>query len=130
MINLLQTRAVNYKDLYSKCLISDLKEAATCEVKTVCRLPCDRCPSPVEYIDIKRVYIKGLDAYFIKLEKVENEQLLIVITSPNLDSWLLKNNLPFTTRKTIERRDGEKNSSKTKLSLVSSSSKLTDKVSL
>ena len=116
MVKLLQTRVVNYRELCSKELINDLKEAATCEVRTVCRLPCNRCPSAVENINAKRVNIKGLNSYSIKLEKVENEQLLIVITAPNLDNWLLRNNLLFTTRRTITRRESK--SSKTRLSIV------------
>ena len=121
MVNFLQKRVVNYKELCSKELISDLKEAATCEVRRVCCLPFNRCPLPVENINVKKVNIKGLNSYSIKLKKVENEELLIIITAPHLDNWLLRNNLSFTTQKTITRR--QRRPSKTRL-LVTPSKKL------
>lgn len=112
----IQTRTVIYKDLCSKDLINDLKEAAICEVKTVCRLPCDRCPNVLKNIDAEKINIKGLNASTIKLEKVENEQLLISITALKIESWLLKNNFPFTTRKVLT--IGRKKSSIIKLPSV------------
>jgi uncharacterized Fe-S cluster-containing protein len=103
MVKFLQTITVIYKDLCSKDLTNDLKEAASCEVRTVCRLACDRCPYAFKNIDAEKINIKGLHAPVIKLEKVENEQLLISITALNIESWLQKNNLSFTTRKVLTR---------------------------
>ena len=93
---LLQTRAVSYEDLCLRGLINDLNESATCEVKTVCRLACNRCPYPFDNIDAKKIKLKGLKNDNITLQKTQNEQLLIVITAPGIDDWLLKNNLLFT----------------------------------
>ena len=97
MVKLLQTRIVTYKDLCSKELINDLKQAATCDVRTVCRLSCLHCPYLLENIDTRKIIIKGLSSYTIKLEKAEDEQLLISISAPSIDNWLIKNNLPFKT---------------------------------
>jgi hypothetical protein len=127
MVKFLQTRTVNYKDLCSKNLINDLKEAATCEVSTVCRLACNRCPYALERIDVNKVYVKGLSSYTIKLEKVQNEQLLISITAPDISSWLLKNNLLFITRKAMTLRDNKP--SKGKHSFVNHCRELACKVS-
>ncbi len=118
MVKFLQTRVVNYRDLCSKELINDLKEAATCEVIAVCRLPCNRCPYVLENIDTEKVNVKGLSSYTIKLEKVEDEQLLISITAPNIDKWLIKNNLPFITRKAMIMIRRVKWSNKTKHTYV------------
>ena len=93
----LQTRVVNFRDLCSKELINDLKEAATCEVRTVCRLLCERCPYILEHIDVEKINLTGLSSYTIKLQKTEDEQLLISITAPDIDNWLIKNDLPLTT---------------------------------
>lgn len=101
MVKSLQTKVVNYKDLCSKKLINDLREAATCEVMPVCQLPCNRCPYVLKYIDTEKIKVKGLSSYTIKLEQIEDEQLLISITAPNIDKWLRKNNLPFLTRKAL-----------------------------
>ena len=97
MAKLLQTRIVTYADLCAKGLISDLKQAATCEVKRVCRLSCLNCPYVVENIDTKKINIGGLSSYNIKLKKGPDEQLLIFISAANIDNWLIENNLPFKT---------------------------------
>lgn len=125
VVKFLQTRIVNYRDLCSKELINDLKEVATCEVRRVCRLSCHSCSYVLENIDIRKMNIKGLSSYTIKLEKAEDEQLLISITAPDIDSWLIKNNLPFITKKSITRR--MKWSSKTRLKLISRRRKLGSK---
>lgn len=104
VIKFLQTRIVNYGDLCAKELINDLKEAATCEVRTVCRLSCHRCSFVLENIDTGKINVKGLSSYTIKLEKAEDEQLLVYITAPGIDDWLIKNNLPFITKKSMIRR--------------------------
>ncbi|MCW8996402.1 MAG: hypothetical protein OQK77_11370 [Psychromonas sp.] len=119
MVFLSQTRIVNYRDLCSKGLINDLKEAATCEVRRVCRLACNRCPYVVENIDISNINVKGLSSYTIKLEKAEDEQLLVYITAPGLDQWLIKNKLPFITRKAMIRVKKLKWSTKTRNKFVS-----------
>jgi hypothetical protein len=100
---ILQTRVVNFKDLCSKKLVNDIKEAAICEVRTVCGSVCHRCPYVLEYIDLDKIYLKGLSSYSIKLKKAESEQLLIFITAPNLDNWLKINNLPFIVPKIKEK---------------------------
>jgi hypothetical protein len=100
---ILQTRAVNFKDLCSKNLINDIKEAAICEVRNVCGLACHRCPYVLDYIDFDKVYLKGLSTCSIKLEKTESDQLLIFITAPDLDNWLTINNLPFIVPKIKEK---------------------------
>lgn len=96
---ILQTRVVDFKDLCSKELVNDIKEAATCDVRRVCRLACHRCPYVLEYIDLEKVHIKGLSSYTIKLEKIEREQLLVYITAADIDNWLKINNLPFIVPK-------------------------------
>ena len=118
VVKLLQTRVVNYRDLWSKELINDLKEAATCEVTAVCSLPCERCPYVLENIDIKNINLEGLSSYTIKIEKVEDEQLLISITAPNIEQWLIKNNLPFITRKAMIMKRRVKWSNKTRHTFV------------
>jgi hypothetical protein len=104
MVKRSPTRIVNYNDLYTKNLITDLKEVTTCKVRTVCSLACNRCPYVVENVDVEKIKVEGLNTYTIKFEKVKNEQLLISITAPDIDSWLLKNNLPSTTPKAMIRR--------------------------
>ena len=93
----MQTRIVNFRDLSPTTLISDLKEAATCDVKTVCRLPCHRCPHVIERIDERKVNLKFLSSYTVKLVKKEDGQLLIHITAPSIDNWLRINNVAYTT---------------------------------
>lgn len=95
MVIFSQTRIVSCRDLYSKDLIIDIKEAAICEVRTVCRLACHNCPYVLEKIDTDQINIKGLNSYTIKLEKAENGQLLLSITAPDIDNWLRENNLPL-----------------------------------
>ena len=99
MVQFLQTRIVNYRDLYSKELVNDLKEAATCEVRTVCRIPCNRCPYMLENMNTEKINIKGLSSYCIELEQTEDDQLLLYVTARALDNWLIKNNLPYRTPK-------------------------------
>ncbi len=94
-----QTRIVSCKDLYAKDLIIDIKEAAVCDVRTVCRLACHHCPYVLENIDAEQINIKGLHAYTIKLEKAENGQLLLSITAPDIENWLRENSLPYTRPK-------------------------------
>ena len=127
MVKFLQTRVVNYRDLCSKELINDLKEAATCEVIAVCRLPCHRCPYVLENIDTEKINVKGLNSYTIKLEKVEDELLLISITAPNIDKWLINNNLPFITRKALIMIRRVKWSNKTRHTFVNRRIKLISK---
>jgi len=123
----LQTRVVKYRDLCAKELINDLKEAATCEVIAVCRLPCNRCPYVLKNIDTKKINVKGLNSYITKLEKVEGEPLFISITAPNFDKWLIKNNLPFITRKALIMIRRVKWSNKTRRTFVNRRIKLISK---
>jgi hypothetical protein len=97
VVELLQTKIVNFRDLCSKGLINDLKEAATCEVSKVCRLSCHRCPYVVENVDIEKIHLQGLSSYTIKLKKSEDQQLLISITAPDINNWLIINDLPLIT---------------------------------
>jgi hypothetical protein len=129
MVRFLQIRTVNCKELYAKGLINDLKEAATCEVRTVCRLSCCHCPYALENINIEKVNVKGLSTYTLILEKIENEQLLISLTAQNLDSWLLKNNLSSINPKAISEQENKLGRSRSKLALVNHNGKPTQKVS-
>lgn len=95
----LPTRVINVKYLCSHNLINDLKEAATCEVRSVCRFVCHRCPCTPEYIDLEKIKLVGLSSYTIQLKKAEDGQLLIAITMLGIDNWLIMNNLPFVTPK-------------------------------
>lgn len=94
----LQTRIINVRHLCDKNLINDIKEAATCEVRTVCRFVCHHCPCVPELIDVRKLQLAGLSAYIIQLKKEENGELLISITEPNIDNWLIMNNLPLTPK--------------------------------
>ena len=97
MLKLLQTRTVTYRDLCAKGLINDLKQAASCDVSRVCRLSCLNCPYLIENIDTIKIAIKGLREYSIKLKKVEDERLLMSISAPRIDDWLIRNNLHLKT---------------------------------
>ena len=101
----MQTRIVNFRDLSPTTLISDLKEAATCDVKTVCRLPCHRCPHVIERINEKKIRLKFLNSYTVKLVKKEDGQLVVYIAAPNIDNWLKINKVAFTT---LNRHEKEK----------------------
>lgn len=93
MATLLPTRVVTYADLCAKGLINDLKQAATCDVRTVCRLSCINCPYVIENIDTKKITIEGLSSYSLELKKGQEGQLLIFISAPDIDNWLIKHNL-------------------------------------
>lgn len=123
MAKLLQTKTVSYLDLCSKGLINDLKEAATCEVRTVCRISCNHCPYILENIDTQKITVKRLGIYTIALEKAENEPLLISITSTNISSWLHKNKLPVIPPQRDKRPD------RNRFSLLNHREKATQKVS-
>ena len=93
MANLTQTRAIDFISLSSKALINDLKEAATCDVRTVCRLACHRCPYVVNNMDMTKINLNGLSSYSIELIKKEDQQLMLNITTENLDNWIAINHL-------------------------------------
>jgi len=95
MTTSLQTRAIDFISLSSKGLVSDLKEAATCEVRNVCSLPCHRCPYVMNNIDVTKIHLKGLNNYRIELMKQEDDQLLLSITAKNLDNWIAVNHLDY-----------------------------------
>ncbi len=97
MLKLLQTRTVTYRDLCAKGLINDLKQAASCDVSRVCRLSCLNCPYLIENIDTIKIAIKGLREYTIELKKAEDEPLLMSISAPSIDDWLIRNNLHLKT---------------------------------
>jgi len=98
MAKSLQTRIINVRYLCDKNLINDIKEAAICEVRTVCRFVCHRCPCVPELIDVEKLQLKGLSSYFIQLKKEEDGELLISITVPGIDNWLIMNNLPLAPK--------------------------------
>ena len=108
MINILPTRVVNFNELCSKELITDIKDAAICEVRTVCSLACCRCPHVVEYIDFDKVNLEGLSLYSIQLEKIGSEKLLVAITAPDIDHWLKVYHLSFVVKE-IDRSLGKVN---------------------
>lgn len=93
----LQTRIIDFKHLCYTNLINDIKEAATCEVRSVCRLACHQCPYVLECIDVEKIKLTGLSAYTIQLKKAKDGQLLIFITVLDIENWLITNSLPFIT---------------------------------
>ncbi|WP_372882463.1 hypothetical protein [Psychromonas sp.] len=88
-----ETIAVSYQDLASKGLIGDLKQAAFCDVKTVCRIPCDRCPNVLRFIDSARISLLGIEVKRIVIKQSETGELDLHITADNIIPWLKKNNI-------------------------------------
>lgn len=86
--------AVSYKDLCSKGLISDLKLAAVCEVRTVCRLSCDRCPNVCNAIDFEQISVAGLQLDHIAIKQTgQPGNLEVHVSATNIVVWLEKNGL-------------------------------------
>jgi hypothetical protein len=86
---------VSYQDLCSKGLISDLKQAALCDVKTLCRLSCNHCPNVCADINVKKVFIVGLQPDSLIIKNTENEDLDIHLSGEHLIAWLDKHDLAY-----------------------------------
>lgn len=89
--------AISYKDLSAKGLISDLKQAATCDIKYVCRLPCNRCPQVFSAIDIQAVKMTGLELKYATINKTQPDDgdIELQINADNQISWLKKNKIAY-----------------------------------
>ncbi|WP_354624502.1 hypothetical protein [Psychromonas sp. MME2] len=97
MVTNFKTRFLHYTELSAKELINDLKDAVRCDVATVCCLPCNRCPYLHKHIDTKKIQLKGLRAYSIKIITTKEQHLLLSITAPDIDTWLEINNIPISS---------------------------------
>jgi hypothetical protein len=86
---------VSYQDLCSKGLISDLKQAALCDVKTLCRLSCNTCPNVCAHINLKKVFLVGLQPDSLIIKQSENEDLDIHMSGEGIIVWLDKNELAY-----------------------------------
>ncbi|ABM03415.1 hypothetical protein Ping_1618 [Psychromonas ingrahamii 37] len=86
---------VSYQDLCSKGLISDLKQAALCEVKTLCRLSCNNCPNVCVDINLKKVSFVGLQPDSLIIKYTENEDLDIHMSGEHIIVWLDKHDLDY-----------------------------------
>ena len=95
MGTLLQTHIIDFLSLSSKGLISDLKEAVTCDVRNVCSLPCNRCPNMMNNIDLTKIILNGLNNYSIELIRQEDQQLLLSVSAKDLDYWIAVNHLDY-----------------------------------
>lgn len=88
--------AVSYQDLCSKELISDLKQAAICDVKTVCRLPCNRCPNVCSTIDLEKIAVVGLQLDHVVIKQTEEtDNLYLHLSADNIFAWLRKNDIAY-----------------------------------
>ncbi len=88
--------AVSYQDLCSKGLISDLKKAAICDVKTVCRLSCNRCPNVCSAIDLEKIAVVGLQLDHILIKQTEETgNLDLHLSADNIVVWLKKNDIAY-----------------------------------
>lgn len=68
------TKSLN-QDLCSKGLISDLKQAALCNLKTLCRLFCNNCPNVCVNINFKKVFFAGKQPDSLIIKHTENDDL-------------------------------------------------------
>ena len=88
--------AVNYQDLCSKGLVSDLKLAAVCDIKKVCRLPCDRCPNVWHMVDLQKVSLTGLKTQNMEIKQMnEGSALELNFSAENPIAWLNKYDIPY-----------------------------------
>ena len=86
--------AVSYHDLCSKGLISDLKQAAICDVKNVCRLSCNRCPNVCNAIDSEKIEFAGLQVDQVMIKQIEyTDDLDLHLSADNIVIWLEKNDI-------------------------------------
>lgn len=86
---------VSYQDLCAKGLISDLKQAALCDVKTLCRLSCNNCPNVCTDINFKKVFFVGLQPDSLMIKHSENEDLDMYMSADNIILWLDKHGLAY-----------------------------------
>ena len=86
---------VSYDELAFKGLISDLKKAALCEVKTLCSLACNRCPNVYSGIDLTQISVVGLEMECILIKQTKNGDLDLHIHADNIMPWLKRNNLAY-----------------------------------
>lgn len=86
---------VSYQDLCSKGLISDLKQAALCDVRTVCRLSCNNCPNVCVNINFKKISIVGLQPDTLMIKYTENDDLYIHMSGEHILVWLDKHGLAY-----------------------------------
>ncbi|HEY5715778.1 MAG TPA: hypothetical protein VIS54_05135 [Psychromonas sp.] len=87
------TIVVSYLDLAVKGLIGDLKKAALCDVKTVCRLSCNRCPNVCGSIDLAQISVVGLEIEQIVIKQSEHGDLDLHINADNIMLWLEQHDL-------------------------------------
>lgn len=88
--------SVSYQDLAASGLISDLKHAATCDVKNVCRLACNRCPNVYFYIELEEVAIKGLQIDYIMIKKSKGcDDFNLHLSAKDIVDWMKKNNITY-----------------------------------
>jgi len=86
---------VSYQDLCVKGLISDLKQAALCEVKTLCRLSCHTCPNVCIDINLKKVSFVGLQPDSLMIKPTGNEDLDVHLSGEHIILWLDRYGLAY-----------------------------------
>ncbi|MFT6925514.1 MAG: hypothetical protein ACJAZP_001098 [Psychromonas sp.] len=86
---------VSYQDLCAKGLISDLKQAASCDVKTLCRLSCNNCPHVGVDINLKKVSFVGLQTDLVMIKHSKNDDLDIYMSGEHIIAWLDKHELAY-----------------------------------
>ena len=86
---------VSYQDLCTKGLISDLKQAALCDVKTLCRLSCINCPNVCVDINLKKVSFVGLQPDSLVIKPTVNEDLDIHMSGEHIILWLDRHGLAY-----------------------------------
>jgi len=86
---------VSYQDLCTKGLISDLKQAALCDVKTLCRLSCINCPNVCVDINLKKVSFVGMKPDTLLIKPTEKEDLDIHLSGDHILLWLDRHGLAY-----------------------------------
>jgi hypothetical protein len=83
----------SYEVLWSKGLINDLKQAATCDIRYLCRIPCDRCPNTSSKFNLEKIKISGLDNYNLQIHKISTANIFITINAEGISHWALHHNV-------------------------------------
>ena len=83
----------SYEGLWRKGLISDLKQAATCDIRHLCRIPCDKCPNTSSKFDLDKIKISGLANYDLRLHKINTNNIFITIKAEGINLWALQHNV-------------------------------------
>lgn len=83
----------SYEALWRKGLISDLKQAATCDIRHLCRIPCDKCPNTSSKFDLDKIKISGLDNYNLQIHKINTNNIFITIKAEDISRWALEHNI-------------------------------------